>query len=411
MTPLTPHPNLTDARLQLHYAIQFMAMTGHALSLSQPDHSHSSLDWLPEQGWFSSQRIEGPTPFRVTLDPVSLTLRVVGSQGEKIAALELIGQTLDQGLSWLQSVLSPLGTAVEKLQFLSYPPDDFPDHAVAHGAAFAPGDAAARQQLASYYGLTHDCLSQWVKEMAGASAIHIWPHHFDMATLVTLPETRNGQALTIGIGLSPGDRSYDQPYWYVSPYPDPPTDPLPSLEGGGHWHTQHWVGAVLTASTLIPGTVPALIAQINAFITSAVNASAELLGSQARIRDMPTSAWQITLIQRAANAWINGDADAFAELFWADGEFMVPGNCWIGPVAIRAVAANFAAAYAPIKIEIQRILTMANQAMVEWHWQETEIETGKQSNAADAIVIDFQNRRIRRWREYIDTQSCMSLPE
>jgi ketosteroid isomerase-like protein len=47
------------------------------------------------------------------------------------------------------------------------------------------------------------------------------------------------------------------------------------------------------------------------------------------------------------------------------------------------------------------------QASVEWHWQENEKATGKHGSADDMIVIDFQDGRIRRWREYIDTQSCM----
>jgi uncharacterized protein (TIGR02246 family) len=114
-----------------------------------------------------------------------------------------------------------------------------------------------------------------------------------------------------------------------------------------------------------------------------------------------------SLIQQAADAWINGDADAFSALFLPEGEFMVPGNCWVGPEAIRQVAADFAAAYSDVKIEIRRILLDNHQAAVEWHWQENEKATGKHGSADDTIVIDFQDGRIRRWREYIDIQSYM----
>jgi uncharacterized protein (TIGR02246 family) len=114
-----------------------------------------------------------------------------------------------------------------------------------------------------------------------------------------------------------------------------------------------------------------------------------------------------SLIQQAADAWITGDADAFAALFLPEGEFIVPGYRWVGPEAIRQVAADFAAAYSDVKIEIRRILLDNHQAAVEWHWKETEKATGKHGSADDTIVIDFQDGRIRRWREYIDTQSCM----
>lgn len=112
-------------------------------------------------------------------------------------------------------------------------------------------------------------------------------------------------------------------------------------------------------------------------------------------------------IQQAADAWMTGDANAFAELFIPNGEFIVPGDRWIGQAAIRQVAADFAAAYSDVKIEIQHIVIEGNSAVVEWHWQETETATGKCGVADDAIAIDFQNGRISRWREYIDTQSCM----
>jgi hypothetical protein len=40
---------LSPQRIQLHYAIQFMAATGAALMMPQPDYSHTTLDL----GWRS----------------------------------------------------------------------------------------------------------------------------------------------------------------------------------------------------------------------------------------------------------------------------------------------------------------------------------------------------------------------
>ena len=111
-------------------------------------------------------------------------------------------------------------------------------------------------------------------------------------------------------------------------------------------------------------------------------------------------------IQQAAYAWMTGDAEAFAELFVPDGEFIVPGDRWIGRAAIRQAVVDFAADY-DVQIEIRRILIDGDSAVVEWHWQETEKVTGTHSLADDAIAIDFHNGLINRWREYIDTQSCI----
>ncbi|HEY9597335.1 MAG TPA: hypothetical protein V6D33_06655, partial [Cyanophyceae cyanobacterium] len=79
-----------------------------------------------------------------------------------------------------------------------------------------------------------------------------------------------------------------EPYWYVSPYPYPETDNLPRLEGNGFWHTQYWVGAVLTASKLAfskegyteETTAESQIQQVEAFLSSALQASILLLNPQ-----------------------------------------------------------------------------------------------------------------------------------
>jgi hypothetical protein len=100
-----------------------------------------------------------------------------------------------------------------------------------------------------------------------------------MAMLVMLPGTRNGSPNTIGVGLSPGDTSYAEPYWYVSPYPYPATTALPAIAGNGFWHTQGWVGAVLPATRLIEpvGNEAQQQQQVEAFLHAAVEAAIALL--------------------------------------------------------------------------------------------------------------------------------------
>lgn len=118
-----------------------------------------------------------------------------------------------------------------------------------------------------------------------------------------------------------------------------------------------------------------------------------------------------SIIQQAAKAWMTGDADAFANLFASDGVFIIPGKRWVGATAIKQTAAEFAATHSDVKIEIQQILIEGNHTVVEWSWQDTEKLTGKRQTAEDAIVVDFKNGRISRWREYIDTETTKNKEE
>jgi len=78
------------------------------------------------------------------------------------------------------------------------------------------------------------------------------------------------------VGLSPDDSSYDEPYWYVTPYPYPEDKTnLPELAANGFWHTEEWVGAVLTASQF--GEPKTSSEEIRAFIDSAIAACKKLL--------------------------------------------------------------------------------------------------------------------------------------
>lgn len=117
-----------------------------------------------------------------------------------------------------------------------------------------------------------------------------------------------------------------------------------------------------------------------------------------------------TLIEQAKDAWVARDADALAQLFAADGELIVPGERWLGQAKIRAEIARFAQHYSSVKIDIRRIIVEGNQAVVEWHYEDTEKATGLRNKADDAIVVDFKNGKISRWREYFDQQTPANKP-
>jgi uncharacterized protein (TIGR02246 family) len=112
-----------------------------------------------------------------------------------------------------------------------------------------------------------------------------------------------------------------------------------------------------------------------------------------------------SIIEQAKNCWIEGTADTFASLFTADGELIVPGYRWVGKEAIRQAVTDFTTHASSVKIEIHRIIIEGDQAVVEWDWEDIEKATGKKNPAHDAIVIDFVEGKIKRWREYIDTQT------
>lgn len=272
---------LIESRLQLHYAVQYIAAASAALVEPLPDDSHASFGWNPVLEAFVGSPIQAAQSFQVALEPISLTLILIDRYNETIASLPLQGKTMQEGLDWLQQEVHKLGADASKIVFLDYPPNDFPDHPLAHGAAFDASQALALRELTDYYITTDRLLQAIATTNENASAIHIWPHHLDIAMLITLPDTNDGNSLIVGLGLSPGDTSYPEPYWYVYPYPYPDIANLPILDGQAFWHTQHWVGAVLRSSQLTENSNAKTWQQeVATFLHSALQASITLLKTE-----------------------------------------------------------------------------------------------------------------------------------
>jgi hypothetical protein len=267
---------LTEARVALHWAVQVVAAAGSALIPAMPDDSHTSLEWSTA----GRLLVGGMTPrkARLGLRPTDLTLVVVDVTGDAKRELSLAGRTLEDAFAWTADAFG-----VSALEMPSY---QMPEHIVGHGGAFGGTDPGALAELARWYASADVLLRDFVasRPYAGehASPVRCWPHHFDIATLVSLPGAASGSARTIGVGLSPGDSSYGEPYFYVTPWPYPESPALPRLPAGATWHQTGWVGAVLTATAIFGdagGTPPGRAETVREFLDVASRASAALLAA------------------------------------------------------------------------------------------------------------------------------------
>jgi hypothetical protein len=107
--------DLTEGRLQLHYAIQLIAATGATLAEPQPDYSHTSLNWSPDLRLFVGTTIAADQPFKVAIDPVALTVLILDETSTKQAELALHQQTLTEGFNWLKGEVAQRGADADKV--------------------------------------------------------------------------------------------------------------------------------------------------------------------------------------------------------------------------------------------------------------------------------------------------------
>jgi hypothetical protein len=264
-----PLDELARARVSCHYALQLPSAVGFTFVPARADYRHTVARWNRARG-----EIDGPTApqgFTASLDPVAGAIVLRDGEHER-DRVTLPGRTLDEAYAWL-------GGAIARLRgetgcVLTRPAHDLPDHPIAHGDPFPEVSPGATSELAAWLELADVVLASAAERLPGASVPCIWPHHFDTATLVDLDAREGGKSM--GIGFSPGDASYTEPYFYVNvwPYPDPGT-PLPELGSGGHWHTEGWTGAVLRGDALL--RTDDRVQALDAWLVTAVDASRDLL--------------------------------------------------------------------------------------------------------------------------------------
>ncbi len=202
-------PPFVDAWRQLHHAAQIAAEVGKSWAVPQPDDSHSNFAW--SDGFLAGARIPARRPFRAKLRAQDLALRLVAEDGTVLAARLLAGATAKEAVSWVRAQAALLTEAEARQPAVVAP--DLPAHPVAGGAPFAVRDLDAAGALARLLAGADAVLRAVAADAPNAAPVRIWPHHFDMATLL-VPKPGH----SIGVGLAVPDAIEPSGYWYVSPW-------------------------------------------------------------------------------------------------------------------------------------------------------------------------------------------------
>lgn len=257
---------LADDHLQLHHAVQLLAAFGQNHLRPRDDDSHRSMTWDGGHGRFLTDPTEDG--LRAGLAVATLELQLLrGPDG--LATLDLRGRTDADAHDWLVGAIADARD--DEPAELTRPEYEIPAHPVQDGTPFEPTQEGLAE-LAGWYHNAALVLHGLTEGDPDAEPVRCWPHHFDIATLITVVPARKGaSARTTGAGLTPNDGSYPELYLYVNAWPAPDLATLPDLDGPGRWHVEGWVGAVLMATELVnAGDAAAQEARARSFFENAL---------------------------------------------------------------------------------------------------------------------------------------------
>jgi len=238
-----PQPTtLCAARALAHRAAQWPTRAARANLDPVADDSHSALAWHADKAAFLSQPLKGGVQVGLRVGVHELLF----AKGEATEAFSLVTNTDAEAAAWLDAKLAAAKLKPAAGVKLPY---DMPSLSFARAVDEGPGLAALAAWFAAGAEVLDELRIKYKRHKPGPS--RCWPHHFDIAMVLDLDPGKEKDARAIGIGLSPGDDYYAQPYFYVSPYPKPDAENLPPLPEGGRWHTRDFFGAVATGVDLL----------------------------------------------------------------------------------------------------------------------------------------------------------------
>lgn len=237
---------------QLHYLAQCVAEVGKSWGEPQDDDSHSALF---ADGSFKAITVDDNIHALLELESGAIEILNLRETGAERLTIWTSGLTLDEVKSRVRrAVEGYLGPERQP----AVPAPDLPDHPVAAGKVFEfhPG-TDPRSAISELYANTQELLGRFVGRVvqldsAGSHELQprIWPHHFDLASLLVAERDGKGNmAKTIGVGLTPPDDLEPSGYWYVSPWSK---DHLPGEFATPELPVGRWIDRGKTAMAILP---------------------------------------------------------------------------------------------------------------------------------------------------------------
>src|SRR5438552_6998265 len=130
---------LSEARLQTHYAVQWLARAARAYVPPQPDDGHTNLGWDGALGGFTTHPLKDGAWLSLKITDLTLALHV-GEGSTHLQSFSLDGRPDAQARQWLSEQLGARGLDAYALDAPS--PYEMPAHAVFQGAAYGPAGLA-----------------------------------------------------------------------------------------------------------------------------------------------------------------------------------------------------------------------------------------------------------------------------
>jgi len=237
---------LVTVRTLSHSAVQWASRAARANIASRRDDSHSNLGWSDRHAALTSHPLDESQRLQLGFSFSNGALIWLKDHAV-VDALELADHGEATAEDWCNEHLSSadLNTTDQAEMPYQLNPVTYEE---------LKGTESALQTLGAWFAHANSALEALVAVHGGNAAtaptVRCWPHHYDLATLFSLDDGDPETVRSVGIGVSPGDHFYAEPYLYCNPWPVPEGS-LPAIDGPMQWHTDGFTSLVCPAHRMV----------------------------------------------------------------------------------------------------------------------------------------------------------------
>jgi len=242
--PELDYKEILPTRDTIHGYAQFAGAIRSSMTPFQKDYRHISLRTAPLGFRTTPIPAAGGHTFEILLDLISHSLAITTSKGYTWS-MPVEGQSLALFSHDVLAELDKLGIS-PGIEIEKYKDDT---------------DREYNLEYASEIFRAFRVIDMILKEFQGSlaretSPVQLWPHHLDIAfSCYPAPESR--QIIEqISCGYLTGDASIEEPYFYITVYPE-----LEDISGielceKAYWHAEEWQGVIYRYRDLISAASP-----------------------------------------------------------------------------------------------------------------------------------------------------------
>jgi len=243
--PIFEDQDILCTRDAIHSYAKLLGTIRAVMTPEQRNYRHISLTAGPQGFRTTPVPFEDGSTFEISMNLISNSIQLSTSTGHN-RNIPLSGQSVAEFSDQVLSILQTMGIK---------PDIDLEKYSDNTDLEYEPAIAG---KIFKSYSLV-DIIFKTFKGTISfeTSPVQLWPHHMDIA-FTCCPNTKKSID-QIAFGYLTGDETIDEPYFYITVYPELEDTSYITLSEHAHWNADEWQGVVLKYSDLIstdnPGEV------------------------------------------------------------------------------------------------------------------------------------------------------------